>query len=139
MTNAEWDGWSSAHIVATGGRENQLREFLDANREIFENLGATAVELGECTERINSRGEIPNWPYEHANALVRELKALRSERQRAKARETFAQRYRAVGHVDGCDCPQCNGGKKLPSYAEAEKELKAYIGAATGKKRRAKR
>ena len=136
MNDEDYSLWVSAHILATGGREEQLKPFLDANRDAFARIGATYAELCECTQRLIERGEIPDWPREHANAVIQELRRYRIERQKTRDRETFPQRYSAVGHVEKCDCPQCHGGEILPSYEAARNRLSQYVKeSASGKKK----
>lgn len=128
MTDAIFGQWVEAHIAATGAEPVRLTELLWANRgAILDHWHATYAELSECTQRLFENGRVPKFPNEHPNALHAELKALRAERERSAKAETFPRRYYAPGHVEQCDCPNCNGGELLPSYAAALDRLHDYI------------
>lgn len=118
MTRELFEQWVNIHITATGAEPVRLAELLWANRDtIIERWHAEYAELCECSERLIERRRVPEFANEHTNAIHRELTALREEQARKKRVDSF----RAVhgGHVQGCDCPHCNGGEILPSYEAA--------------------
>lgn len=126
MNTREFGEWVTQHVRATGGDAARLPELLWANREVIvDRLGATFGELCECTQRLFESGRVPQFPSEHPNALVKELKALRAE---AAREESTRRNVIPAGHaMRGCDCPACNGGEILPSYDQAAKRLTAYV------------
>lgn len=137
MTNEVFGDWVKAHVIATGADPERVTELLWANRDtIVGKWEATYAELCECSQRLIEQGKVPEYPAGHTNAIKVELDALRRETKRPVRDQAFLERYRAVGHVPGCDCPDCNGGEVLPSYDQAKKLLEKYVEAFKGKKGR---
>lgn len=125
MDEKEYARWIALYIGATGftgANEDRLNEVLAANRHIFAELRATFPELCECTDRLVERAEVPQWPSEHTNALLRELKNLRDERTKRAAKGTYGGGNYTL-HASGCPCHDCTA---RPSH-EKLSELKAYI------------
>lgn len=87
MTDREYDSWVNAHIAATGGDPARIAELLHANRKILTaDWRATYAELCECSDRLVSAVRVPQFPSEHTNALLVELRAIRADQQQAKPR-----------------------------------------------------
>ena len=126
MTDQAFGDWVNAHVTATGGDPARLTELLWANREVIvTRLAATHAELCECSQRLIEGARVPQFPSEHPNAIVRELRAYRAEqaRQHSTERNVVPMGQR----VKGCDCPDCNGGEILPSYQAATDRLRVYL------------
>ena len=128
MTDKDFSDWMAQHVRMTGA-DLRLNEVLAANRETIEQCWqATYDELVLCTKRMVAGGRVPNYLDRHTNAIFAELHEVRAARQRQQFdREAFLRRTYAIGHVDGCPCPQCNGGKEKPEYTKARKNLKAWL------------
>lgn len=126
MTDQAYGEWVNAHVTATGGEPVRLTELLWANREVIvTRLTATYPELCECTQRLIEGARVPQFPSEHPNAIVKELRAYRAELAR---HESTNRNVVPAGHrLKGCDCPDCNGGEVLPSYQRATDKLRVYL------------
>ena len=134
MSEDQYALWTSAHILATGASESQLQPLLAANRDTFAKLGATYVELCECTQRLFEDGRVPNWPAEHANALVNELKALRAEQRKSFNSGTYGAGYSLREELaqatrkDGCKFMGiCCDGKKYPQCQAVQERWDALL------------
>jgi hypothetical protein len=87
VAEGDWyGGWVELHVQATGATaEAGLSLDSDAVRAVvLGEWGATAAELGAATNRLIAGLRVPKFASEHAEAVGRELQALRRERERAR-------------------------------------------------------
>lgn len=123
MTSAEFGDWIKVHVQATGADPVRLTDLLWANFEIVEGKWhATFAELCECSERLIEAGKVPQFPAEHTNAILKELRWMREERERLRKLEQQREMY--AKRDPRCDCPACNGGEVKPAWEAAMARLR---------------
>lgn len=103
MTDDEFDGWVALHCEATAASAEAAASLLTSRAVFVADWSATAAELGECTRRMLRNLRVPKWANEHAEAVGRELMALRRERD-ARPQVDFS-----AGAPEPPRCPLCGG------------------------------
>jgi hypothetical protein len=90
MDDTTWfNDWVTLYLEAIGHSERTRATLLAMKHFIVYETQATLAELGEVVSRQVSEAKVPQFPAEVPNALVKELKALRAERN-ARQQPDFA-------------------------------------------------
>lgn len=84
MTDTEYRDWVKIHVTSTAANADAVSALMSPLvRRYFDEVGATAAELEECTYRLLAGARGPKFASEHHEAVAVELRRLREDRAAA--------------------------------------------------------
>lgn len=108
MSAEEFDAWAKYHCELTAASAEVGVSLVASSAVFTETWGATYAELCECTVRLLRGLRVPKFANEHAEAVARELMALRSEAV-AESRPDHSAAY-----YESPKCLLCGGSGFVP-------------------------